>query len=355
MKRVSFLVLLALAALLAVEPAHAWRGMEWDATNNRLTFTSNVVMSGTATITGAQTFTGAATFNGSVTLGDASADVVTINADTINATHGSNIKCESLTAVDSQGFLSYGSTGKIWSFCDASTERFGVTTTTSAGAVVLTFTDAAGAATITYDHDATAEFVCNHGFEALELNSATIGAADGTNAITIADSTGAITIPGAATSFSNVACTVGFGTASSTTGSQVSVFDGGSDNKPGALLLYKDNGNTVCIFPRTDGTLAYHTAYPTDDDADGVALGTFNMAADVDLTDTNGTAADPDLSVAGVASFAKGGLILAASSAPPLATSTPEGCIWVTNGSPNGGKTAYKLYVFVNSTWTAVH
>jgi ribosome biogenesis SPOUT family RNA methylase Rps3 len=69
-------------------------------------------------------------------------------------------------------------------------ERFAITTTASAGAVVFTFTDAADVATITYDHDATAEFVVNHAWEALEIDSATYGAADGTNCMTVADSTG---------------------------------------------------------------------------------------------------------------------------------------------------------------------
>lgn len=480
----------------------------------------------TITIAGTPTFSAAVSFSGSVTLGDASADVVTVNADTVTLTSGSIITCESIKAVDGDGLMLYGYAGDadLLQVYDASTERFAVTTSTGAAAVVLTLTDATGSDTLTYDNgvftfsddldaagpvtgdsftaDANGDMVVSgtgafkggyveaadgttvitltnstalatfagvidvsdvelatvsarDGTTAITLTDSTalatfggsitmatgkvltaetiaavdadgvtikgynsdadllqvadvsterwaittsasadsvietytdkdgsdtltydagvftfsddldvagpvtgdsftadaggdvavsgagalmgahIEASDGTAAVDIADSTAALTIKGAATSFDNVACTVGLGTASSTTGSQLSLFDGGSDNKPGSVLLFDDAGNDWALFLRTGGKLAIHTAYPTDDDADGNTILTYadNVALETD-------------------------------SIPYAGATTPEGTFWTTDGSApvtdvavmGSGSTAANdaLYVFKNGKWRTI-
>jgi len=102
-----------------------------------------------------------------------------------------------------------------------------------------------------------------------------------------------------------VACQFNIGSASSTTGSKVSVFDGGADNKPGAIALYADNGTAVLwLFVSSAGALRTHTAYPADDDTDGTLVGTTDLAVDFDLTATGGSTSDGDFTVAGYAEFA---------------------------------------------------
>jgi len=64
------------------------------------------------------------------------------------------------------------------------------------------------------------------------------------------------------------------GEAASTSPHELHVFDGATDNEPGALTLYEDDGTAHYIFFRSDGTLAEHSAYPTDDDTDGNAIDT---------------------------------------------------------------------------------
>ena len=101
-----------------------------------------------------------------------------------------------------------------------------------------------------------------------------------------------------------VACQFNIGSASSTTGSKVSVFDGGADNKPGAIALYADGGVPLWLFVSTAGALRTHTAYPTDDDTDGTLVGTTDLAVDFDLTAVGGATGDPDFSVAGYSKLA---------------------------------------------------
>jgi len=101
----------------------------------------------------------------------------------------------------------------------------------------------------------------------------------------------------------NVATVINFGSASSTTGSKVSVFDG-STNQPGAVAFFADDGNDFFLWAASAGALRLHSAYPTDADSDGVAIGTFNQGVDVDLTATGGSTGDGDLTVAGYAKFA---------------------------------------------------
>lgn len=115
---------------------------------------------------------------------------------------------------------------------------------------------------------------------------------------------GALTVTSASPAFSNVATAVTFGSASSTTGSKLSIFDGGADNAPGAICFYDDGGVAHWLFVSTAGAFRYHTSYPTDDDTNGVALGTFDTSVDVDLTATGGSTSDGDLTVAGYAEFA---------------------------------------------------
>lgn len=97
---------------------------------------------------------------------------------------------------------------------------------------------------------------------------------------------------------------VNLGAAASTVASKLSVFDGGSDNKPGAVALYADNGSPVWLFVSTAGALRYHTAYPTDDDTNGSLVGSTDLSVDFDLTAVGGSTADPDFSVAGYAKLA---------------------------------------------------
>jgi len=115
---------------------------------------------------------------------------------------------------------------------------------------------------------------------------------------------GAPTLGAATTTLSNVAAVLNVGTASSTTGSKVHIFDGGADNKPGGLALYSDDGAAGWLFRSTAGHLRYHTAYPADDDSDGAIVGTFDTALELLLTSTGGSTGAPDLSVAGYAKFA---------------------------------------------------
>jgi len=63
-----------------------------------------------------------------------------------------------------------------------------------------------------------------------------------------------------------------FGNTSDDTENIVHILDGGADNKPGALVLYDDGGNPYYLWVDSGGELRGHTAYPTDDDADGVVI-----------------------------------------------------------------------------------
>lgn len=142
-----------------------------------------------------------------------------------------------------------------------------------------------------------------------DTNALDVQTSGGVSAFKV-DKDGAITMAGTpslsatTTTLSNIAATLNVGTAASTTGSKVQVFDGGSDNKPGALALYSDDGTAGWLFRSTAGHLRYHTAYPADDDSDGDIIGTFDVSLDLDLTASGGSTGDPDLSVAGYAKFA---------------------------------------------------
>jgi hypothetical protein len=128
------------------------------------------------------------------------------------------------------------------------------------------------------------------------------GAAKFDGAVTLGDAgADSLTVNCTTSSLSAAAAVLNIGSASSTTGSRVHVFDGGSDNKPGVLELYADNGTPVYLFASTAGALRVHSAYPTDDDSDGSAIGTLDTGVDLDLTATGGATGDPDLSVAGYA------------------------------------------------------
>jgi hypothetical protein len=338
------------------------------------------------------------------------------------------LTCESIKAVDGSGITIYGYSGDadLLQVSDASVERFAITTSTGGATIVLTFTDDAGAATITYDHDATAEFTCNHAFEALEIDTATIGATDGANAITITASTGvcafAATPTGTDLDFSGTlyadkvyadqledeagsgAPTMAHGvkldtvTANSAAGVTVVGYAGDADllqvadasterfaittsasadsivltftDKDGAATLTYDHGATAEFnfnhaveatefnagtFGAADGANAFTVA----DSTGVVAFAATPTGTDLDFSGTlygDKVYADTIENEAGTgAPTFTHGLTLTGASSPPTATSTPEGCLWVTNGTPDGGKTAWKLYVFVNSTWTAVH
>jgi len=62
---------------------------------------------------------------------------------------------------------------------------------------------------------------------------------------------------------------VGIGNAGSTNPQNLHIYDGGADDEPGVLVLYQDDGGTTYIFSRTNGNLAVHSAFPSDDDASG--------------------------------------------------------------------------------------
>lgn len=62
------------------------------------------------------------------------------------------------------------------------------------------------------------------------------------------------------------------GDAADTEGNQVHIFDGGAE-KPGAVVFYSGAGTPYYVWVDTTGDLRIHTAYPTDEDMDGAAVG----------------------------------------------------------------------------------
>lgn len=296
--------------------------------------------------------TAACAFAGSVTLGDATGDVVTINADTVSLTDASKVKLETIYPVDTTGIV----------FADASAATKMVLTTNGNpddSDLILTINDGSGASSQVFvlwddganyssfssavrftggisvagDITASADNAKNIGASGTEFATAWLQAIDDGDGTVDVDA--ALTITGVTLSMSNVAAVANIGSASSTTGSQLSLFDGGSDNKPGAVAIYQDDGAATWIFARSSGALAVHTAYPTDDDADGNTVCTFadNAALETD-------------------------------SIPYAGTTTPEGLFWTTDGSApvtdvavmGSGATAANdaLYVFKNGKWRTV-
>ncbi len=66
--------------------------------------------------------------------------------------------------------------------------------------------------------------------------------------------------------------TFSFGGAIVSNAQVVHIYDGGSDNKPGALALYSDAGADNYIFCDTNNVPKFYTSYPTDDDTEGIQL-----------------------------------------------------------------------------------
>jgi hypothetical protein len=67
-------------------------------------------------------------------------------------------------------------------------------------------------------------------------------------------------------------CQINVGTASSSNSANVAIYGGGSDNKPGMLLLEDDAGGWGVLWMDTAGNLRGSNAIPTDDDTDGVII-----------------------------------------------------------------------------------
>lgn len=436
MKRCSFLVLLALAALLAVQPVEAWRGMEWDAANSKLTFTSTVAFSGTVT------------YDGATTLGNAATDAITLTGyltrlrvgtgSTAGLTHSSDdafiegqLEVDSTTQLDGDVNLGNSASADTVTVTADVTLNAGTAVTSPDGCYFTRLR--VGTGSTPGENSATAAdglFVegvaeVDGVFQAdgnVDLgNSASADTVTITADITL-DAGTAITSPSGA-----YATQWRVGTGSTPGDSNSIAADGlfvegaaeidGDVRFDGGVILGDATGDTVTInadtvsmtdagvikletiqFVDTTGLIIKDpsigritittTGDPSDSDVsvavkDGAGstvqtfllwddgdnrsefsaalycsgtLGVANVAtfaADVDLDATGGTTADPDFSVDGYAQVAK--LCIPASSSPPSATSTPEGEVWITNATPDGGMTAYKLYVFVNSAWAAVH
>lgn len=85
------------------------------------------------------------------------------------------------------------------------------------------------------------------------------------------------------------------GTLSSTLGQRLQINRGSTAENPGTLVLYDDAGNDYFLWVDTAGNLRLHTAYPTDEDADGTVLGagggdSWGDAVDADIVpDADGT------------------------------------------------------------------